>query len=84
MRHVVVYREEGIYACFPTLARHSDARLHIRFATRVLASHIDPRGGHLSLASHDEGQSWQPAEGDPVDPAWTDSSGLLTIPAANG
>jgi hypothetical protein len=84
MQHTVIYQREGVYACFPTLSQGTDGTLHIRFATRVLASHIDPRGGHQSLASTDGGETWQPTEGEPVDPAWADSSGTVTIPAANG
>jgi len=84
MRHVVIYQKEGTYACFPTLARATDGSLLTRFATRVMASHIDPRGGHLSLVSVDAGQTWQPGEGEPVDPTWEDESGAITIPAANG
>ncbi|MFC1526292.1 sialidase family protein [Candidatus Latescibacterota bacterium] len=84
MRHTVIYRKEGVYACFPTLSQGLDGRLHIRFATRVLASHIDPRGGHLSLVSTDEGETWQPADGEPVDPTWEDGCGTIIIPAANG
>lgn len=84
MRHVVIYQREGTYACFPTLARAPDGRLHTRFATRVLASHIDPRGGYLSLVSADEGETWQSGEGEPVDPTWADKCGTIAIPAANG
>jgi len=84
VRHTIVYREEGTYACFPTLSRNPNGALHTRFATRVVASHIDPRGGHLSLASRDEGQTWQPINGDPVHATWPDASGHITIPAANG
>ena len=84
MRHAVIYQREGTYACFPTLARARDGRLHTRFATRVLASHIDPRGGHLALVSVDEGETWQPGEGDPVDPTWANASGaILPAPTAS-
>lgn len=84
MRHSIIYRREGVYACFPTLARGADGRLHIRFATRVVASHIDPRGGHVSLVSDDDGDTWQPGEGEPSDATWSDGEGTITIPAANG
>ncbi len=84
MHNQVVYQNKGTCACFPTLGYDSEGTLRIRFSTRVLASHIDPRGGHTTLASNDEGQSWEPDEGEPVNPAWPDASGAITIPAATG
>ncbi|MBT3344193.1 MAG: exo-alpha-sialidase [Gemmatimonadetes bacterium] len=84
MRHSVIYQKEGTYACFPTLGYDFAGALRVRFSTRVLASHIDPRGGHLTLVSQDEGQTWTPGEGEPLNPDWADAAGAITIPAANG
>ena len=83
-RHTVIYKKEGVYACFPTLVRGENGQLVTRFATRVQASHIDPRGGYASLVSTDEGETWYPTQEEVVDPAWMDAKGQLVIPAAHG
>lgn len=84
VHHTVIYRKEGVYACFPTMARGPEGGLRLRFATRTVASHIDPRGGRVTLVSDDDGDSWQSGEGEPVDATWPDSEGTITLPAANG
>jgi len=84
VRHTVIYKKEGVYACFPTLVRGENGQLITRFATRVQASHIDPRGGYTSLTSTDEGESWHPTQEEVVDPAWMDAQGQIVIPAAHG
>ena len=84
IRHTAIYKEEGVYACFPTLVRGENGQLVTRFATRVQASHIDPRGGYASLVSADEGETWHPTQEAVVDPAWMDQEGRIIIPAAHG
>ncbi|MBM4045798.1 MAG: exo-alpha-sialidase [Planctomycetes bacterium] len=56
--HIVVFKQEGIYACFPTLYQMPDSMLAISFGTRVTRSHIDSRGGSKQLVSRDGGKTW--------------------------
>lgn len=56
--HHVVYRQPGVYACFPSLAKTPEGWLVARFGTRALRSHIDPTGGSASRISKDGGRTW--------------------------
>lgn len=59
--HITVYREPGVYACFPSLGTTPEGWLATRFGTRSLRSHIDPTGGSAVRISKDGGRTWQPA-----------------------
>ena len=67
-RHVVIYKKQDIYACFPNIVQLDDGRLVVNFATRVRRSHIDGRGGSATYVSDDGGQTWQPNKQPYVDP----------------
>ncbi|NUQ02081.1 MAG: hypothetical protein HUU35_19720, partial [Armatimonadetes bacterium] len=60
---VVVYRQEGVYACFPSLYPLGDL-LVASFGTRARRSHLDPTGGSARMLSRDGGRTWQPAPPD--------------------
>ncbi len=60
--HVVIYRQEGVYACFPSLAQLDDGRLFARFGTRARRSHIDNTGGSSGAISSDGGYTWEPTD----------------------
>jgi sialidase-1 len=84
-RDVVVYRKEGVYACFPSLTRFEDGTLFTSFATRVRRSHIDGTGGSAQYASRDGGLTWRPFEGErPVDATLKCADGSLACARAHG
>ncbi len=60
--HIVVFKEEGVYACFPTLRETADGGLATTFGTRTNRSHINPAGGSATRVSGDGGRTWQPTE----------------------
>jgi len=64
--HVIVYSQQGIYACFPFLpARQHDEAVLVSFCTRTNASHDDPAGGTAVMRSTDGCRTWEAfAKGD--------------------
>jgi hypothetical protein len=60
---VVIYKESGVYACFPSLLALDDGTLFTSFGTRSRRSHIDPTGGSARRISEDKGRTWEPFEG---------------------
>jgi hypothetical protein len=84
-RDVVVYKEAGAYACFPSLYRSEDGDLIASFGTRVRRSHIDGTGGGAVRVSKDEGYTWTPLEGSrPRDPNSRCADGSLVVADAYG
>lgn len=59
LEHIIVYRQPGVYACFPSLAKTPEGWLATRFGTRSLRSHIDPTGGTATRISKDGGRHWE-------------------------
>jgi hypothetical protein len=82
--HVVIYRKEGVYACFPSVRRLEDGRLHARFGTRVRRSHIDNTGGSSGAISSDGGYTWEPTDELFVDPRRVREDGAVITPHARG
>ncbi len=82
---VIIYKKEGIYACFPSLMRLEDGTLYTSFGTRVRRSHIDGTGGSARYVSKDNGHTWQPHQGKaPLNPAWRCNDGSLAHARARG
>lgn len=84
--HHIVYKQEDIYACFPSLYQYSDGTLVSSFATRSRRSHIDNTGGSARRVSHDGGVTWQPADAavPSYNPAMIRADGCLAIANAMG
>ena len=61
-QHHIVFKQEGIYACFPSLYQYEDGTLVTGFGTRVRRSHIDNTGGSARMVSHDGGMTWEKAD----------------------
>ncbi len=60
---VIVFKKEGVYACFPSLAMDPETGfLYTSFGTRVKQTHIDPTGGSACMESRDGGRSWNAIE----------------------
>jgi photosystem II stability/assembly factor-like uncharacterized protein len=85
-RHHVVFKQEGIYACFPSLHQYTDGTLVSSFGTRVRRSHIDNTGGSARMVSRDGGITWEKADaGVPYyNPAAVRADGHLAIANAIG
>lgn len=81
---VVIYRKEGIYACFPSLRRLDDGRLVTSFGTRVRRSHIDGTGGSATMVSSDGGRTWAPTTESLPDPRYRRADGVMISPYARG
>jgi hypothetical protein len=84
-KDIVVYKEPGIYACFPSMYRTEGGDLVASFATRVRRSHIDGTGGGAARISRDGGHTWEPLEGRrPLNPQSRSADGSLVIADAYG
>jgi hypothetical protein len=85
MKHTVIFKQEGVYACFPSLTVLDDGRLVTSFGTRVTRSHIDPRGGSKRMGSVDGGETWQDFADTFVNPRYrTGKDGFLVNANARG
>ena len=60
-RHVVIYKKQDVYACFPNFKELPDGRIAARFGTRVRRSHIDGTGGAATYVSSDGCETWHPS-----------------------
>ena len=61
---VIVYKEPGVYGCFPGLMRLDDTTFFTSFGTRTRRSHIDGTGGSARYISRDQGYTWEPYDGE--------------------
>ncbi len=59
--HHIVFKEEDVYACFPSLLQYEDGMLVSGFGTRTKRSHIDNTGGSTRMVSRDGGITWEKA-----------------------
>ena len=84
--HHIVYKQEDVYACFPSLYHYEDGTLATSFGTRVRRSHIDNTGGSARMVSRDGGVTWQKAGKDvpTYDPQTVRADGNLAIASAIG
>lgn len=61
--NIIVYKKNGMYACFPSLSIDPDTGyLYTSFGTRVKQTHIDPTGGTACMESNDGGRTWHHIE----------------------
>jgi len=84
MKHHIIYKKDGIYACFPDLFIFSDGRLGTTFCTRTARNHIDPTGGALSMISSDNAQTWQTTDQPLLDRRWKTKNGRFVRAQATG
>jgi hypothetical protein len=84
--HHIVFKQEGVYACFPSLYQFEDGMLVSRFGTRVRRSHIDNAGGSRTRVSRDGGIHWDDADATVpgYNPAQLREDGHLAIANAIG
>ncbi len=80
----IVYKQSGVYACFPSLLHMSDGTLYTRFGTRTRRSHMDSTGGGAAYISHDGGRSWQPTKESFRNPLYQRRDGGMTYASALG
>jgi SAM-dependent methyltransferase len=85
-QHHVVFKQEGVYACFPSFYQYEDGTLVTTFGTRVRRSHIDNTGGSKKMVSRDGGVRWEEAGAAVPDynPATVRADGNLAIANAVG
>lgn len=82
---VIIYKEPGVYACFPSLYVLEDGAYVTSFGTRVHRSHINPEGGSAAFMSKDKGRTWSRIEGPrPVDPSLRRNDGTYVRADAFG
>jgi hypothetical protein len=84
--HHVVYKQEDVYACFPSLHQYDDGTLVTSFGTRARRSHIDNTGGSTRMVSRDGGVTWEKAGSDVPshDPQTVRADGNLALANAIG
>jgi len=82
--HVLIYRKEGVYACFPSLVNYGTGKLVTSFGTRVRRSHIDATGGGARMMSEDGGLTWQPCDASPPNPLYLAADGSYVRAYARG
>lgn len=83
-QHVIIFKEEQFYSCFPNLYQLEDGRLYTEFSTREVVSHIDPRGGTRRMISDDGGQSWIESDREFYNPKYRSADGTLSEANAFG
>ena len=83
-QHVMIFKEEQFYSCFPNLYQLEDGRLYTEFATREVVSHIDPRGGTRRMISDDGGLSWKESPLEFYNPQYRSADGTLSDANAFG
>ena len=81
---VIVYRREGVYACFPSFTVLPDSRWVTGFGTRVRRSHIDGTGGSARAVSADEGRTWELTKQRFDGPRSLRADGARIVPPARG
>ncbi|MBT3379520.1 MAG: exo-alpha-sialidase [Lentisphaerae bacterium] len=82
--NVIIYRREGVYACFPNLKVLPDGRWITSFGTRSRRSHIDNTGGSARYVSNDEGLTWARSSELLPDPRMVREDGTAINPHARG
>jgi hypothetical protein len=82
--HVLIYKKEGVYACFPSLVNYGEGRLATSFGTRVRRSHIDGTGGGAQMMSEDAGATWNPQDAAPPNPLYLAADGSYVRAYARG
>jgi len=82
--HVLIYKKEGVYACFPSLVNYGEGKLVTGFGTRVRRSHIDGTGGGAQMRSEDAGATWSPCEAAPPNPLYLAADGSYVRAYARG
>lgn len=84
--HHVVFKQEDVYACFPSLYQYEDGTLVSSFGTRVRRSHIDNTGGSTRMVSRDGGIRWEKADAEvpSYNPATVRADGHLALANAIG
>lgn len=82
--HRIVFRKDGVYACFPSLTVLSDGSLVTSFGTRARRSHIDPTGGSKRMMSDDGGETWVTYGENVIPPGWRTERGELVWARAQG
>lgn len=83
-KDVIIYRRQGVYACFPSLFRLKDGRLVTSFGTRSRRSHIDNTGGSARAVSADEGWTWTLSKESFTNPCFVRDDGAICTPRAQG
>ncbi len=85
-QHHIVFKQEDVYACFPSLYQYDDGLLVTSFGTRVRRSHIDNTGGSTRMLSRDGGVTWEIAGTDvpSYDPQTIRTDGNLALAGAIG
>lgn len=85
-QHHIVFKQEGVYTCFPSLHQYEDGTLVSAFGTRVRWSHIDNTGGSGRMVSRDGGIRWEKADAAVpyYNPATVRADGHLAIANAIG
>ena len=66
--HVVIYREEGVYAPFPTLRRDPQTgELYVLFSKKAKRTHYETLGSTRGqMTSRDSGRTWEAVESLPA------------------
>ena len=74
----IVYKEKGIYACFPNIFTIKDTII-IGFSTRKSSSHYDKEGGGKRYISTDNGSTWYETKQNHIYPGYKNLEGNYTI-----
>ncbi len=82
----IIFKEEGIYACFPSLVTLSDGGFGVIFDGRTVHSHVvKGKGGRgYTFRSDDEGETWVETDRPLVDRQRFNQSGEAVTASAEG
>lgn len=81
---VIIYKEKGVYACFPNLFKAEDGTMVVSFSTKITKSHHDSRGGQKTLISRNRGRHWRAADKKYINPVLKATDGSIHLPRVKG
>lgn len=73
-RDIVVFKQEGVYACFPFVQQLKDGRLVVGFMHRDWPTHHDP-GRWRVVVSRDGGEAWAETDDASLQMLWRGKGG---------
>ncbi|HBE04449.1 MAG TPA: hypothetical protein DC049_18515 [Spirochaetia bacterium] len=82
---IIIYKKEGIYACFPSLTKTENSDILITsFQTKIVRNHIDNQGGSKKMISCDKGKTWSETSSNIINPKLSTKSGKIVTFSAVG
>lgn len=83
-KNIIIYKQDGAYACFPSLLQTADGILVTSFDARIKRSHIDTTGEAITMCSRDNGLTWTKTTKSFLNPKLRTKNGQLVSISVKG